>query len=103
VRSTSDSDNYQRFPAVDRVNGKGKAGRGIGSHTDYGLLVIAAQDHVGGLFTRPPLENEEIKNWEKSAAGLHENDDKWQYIPPVDGVFTVFPGWFTLPPPNLPT
>jgi len=30
------------------TNGKGKEGRGIGSHTDYGLLVIAAQDDVGG-------------------------------------------------------
>jgi isopenicillin N synthase-like dioxygenase len=33
---------------MNRVNGKGKEGRGIGSHTDYGLLVIAAQDDVGG-------------------------------------------------------
>jgi len=35
-----------RFPQVDKTNGKGKRGRGIGSHTDYGLLVIAAQDEV---------------------------------------------------------
>ena len=79
---------------MDRVNGKGKAGRGIGSHTDYGLLVIAGQDDVGGLFVRPPIQGEEIKNWEKSAAGLNENDDKWHYVPPVDGVLTVFPGSF---------
>ncbi|GAB0132776.1 hypothetical protein EsDP_00001202 [Epichloe bromicola] len=37
-----------RFPSRDRTNGKGAAGRGIGSHTDYGLLVMAAQDEVGG-------------------------------------------------------
>jgi isopenicillin N synthase-like dioxygenase len=37
-----------RFPARSDTNGKGKEGRGIGSHTDYGLLVIAAQDEVGG-------------------------------------------------------
>lgn len=37
-----------RFPARDRTNGKGKDGRGIGSHTDYGLLVIGQQDGVGG-------------------------------------------------------
>jgi isopenicillin N synthase-like dioxygenase len=77
---------------MDRVNGKGQAGRGIGSHTDYGLLVIAGQDDVGGLFVRPPISGEEVKNWEKSAAGLNEGDDKWHYIPPVDGVLTVFPG-----------
>ena len=39
-----------RFPAANNTNGKGKEGRGIGSHTDYGLLVIAAQDDVGGEF-----------------------------------------------------
>lgn len=81
-----------RFPQIDRVNGKGKAGQGIGSHTDYGLIVIAGQDDVGGLFIRPPTLGEEIKNWEKSAAGLNENDDKWHYILPTDGVLTVFPG-----------
>ncbi|KAF4342470.1 2-oxoglutarate-dependent ethylene succinate-forming enzyme [Fusarium beomiforme] len=37
-----------RFPAINNTNGKGKKGRGIGSHTDYGLLVIAAADDVGG-------------------------------------------------------
>lgn len=37
-----------RFPARTNTNGKGKEGRGIGSHTDYGLLVISAQDNVGG-------------------------------------------------------
>ena len=36
------------FPAAHNTNGKGKDGRGIGSHTDYGLLVIAAADDVGG-------------------------------------------------------
>lgn len=27
---------HSRFPATTNTNGKGKAGRGIGSHTDYG-------------------------------------------------------------------
>lgn len=81
-----------RFPATDKTNGKGKAGRGIGSHTDYGLLVIAAQDDVGGLFIRPPYEGESYANWEKSAAGMKEEDEGWVYVPPVPGVFTVFPG-----------
>jgi isopenicillin N synthase-like dioxygenase len=81
-----------RFPQVDKTNGKGKAGRGIGSHTDYGLLVLAAQDDVGGLFVRPPIEGEKVRNWEKSAAGHNEMDEKWTYVPPVENVLTVFPG-----------
>ncbi|MBW0496253.1 hypothetical protein O181_035968 [Austropuccinia psidii MF-1] len=81
-----------RFPQVNKTNGKGKAGRGIGSHTDYGLLVIAAQDDVGGLFVRPPYEGETYANWEKSAAGMKESDEGWLYVPPVADTFTVFPG-----------
>ncbi|KAI1856709.1 uncharacterized protein JN550_013676 [Neoarthrinium moseri] len=81
-----------RFPPHNKTNGKGKKGRGIGSHTDYGLLVIAAQDDVGGLFIRPPYQGEKYANWEKSAAGMAEEDEKWTYVPPVPGVFTVFPG-----------
>ena len=81
-----------RFPERHNVNGEGKDGRGIGSHTDYGLLVIAAQTNVGGLFIRPPYEDEKFANWKKSAAGLKEDDDGWVYVPPVPGVFTVFPG-----------
>jgi isopenicillin N synthase-like dioxygenase len=81
-----------RFPPTNHTNGKGKTGRGIGSHTDYGLLVIAAQDEVGGLFVRKPIHGEAYENWNKSSAGLYENDDKWTYVPPMDNVFTVFPG-----------
>ncbi|TDZ17306.1 2-oxoglutarate-dependent ethylene/succinate-forming enzyme [Colletotrichum orbiculare MAFF 240422] len=81
-----------RFPPTHNTNGKGKEGRGIGSHTDYGLLVIAAQDDVGGLFIRPPYEGEHYANWEKSAAGMKEDDEGWHYVPPVPNVFTVFPG-----------
>lgn len=78
-----------RFPPTNQTNGKGKAGRGIGSHTDYGLLVIAAQDEVGGLFIRPPIKGEKYENWKNSAAGAHESDEKWVYVPPVENVFTV--------------
>ncbi|KND88345.1 2-oxoglutarate-dependent ethylene/succinate-forming enzyme [Tolypocladium ophioglossoides CBS 100239] len=81
-----------RFPSRHRTNGKGKDGRGIGSHTDYGLLVLAAQDEVGGLFVRPPQQGEKFNNWQKSAAGAKENESGWIYVPPVPGVFTVFPG-----------
>ncbi|RDI78664.1 hypothetical protein Vi05172_g11290 [Venturia inaequalis] len=81
-----------RFPATTNTNGKGKAGRGIGSHTDYGLLVIAAQDEVGGLFIRQPSQEEQYANWEVSAAGAFEEDDNWVYVPPQPNVFTVFTG-----------
>jgi isopenicillin N synthase-like dioxygenase len=81
-----------RFPRLNGTNGKGKAGRGIGAHTDYGLLVLAGQDDVGGLFVRPPVEGECNRNWEQSMAGRHENDEKWMYVPPVESVLTVFPG-----------
>ncbi|KAH6632034.1 hypothetical protein F5144DRAFT_649390 [Chaetomium tenue] len=70
----------------------GTSGRGIGSHTDYGLLVIAAQDEVGGLFIRRPNQDEKFANWEKSAAGLNEDDENWVYVPPVEGVHTVILG-----------
>jgi isopenicillin N synthase-like dioxygenase len=72
-----------RFPAVHATNGKGKAGRGIGSHTDYGLLVIASQDDVGGLFIRKPRIGEQYANWKESSAGKYENDEHWTYVPPM--------------------
>ncbi|KKA30863.1 hypothetical protein TD95_000728, partial [Thielaviopsis punctulata] len=81
-----------RFPHCNNTNGKGKAGRGIGSHTDYGMLVIASQDEVGGLFVRPPRDDEKTQNWRTSAAGIKENESGWVFVPPEDNVFTVFPG-----------
>jgi len=104
---------FPSFPPRHRTNGKGKEGRGIGSHTDYGLLVIAAQDEVGGtcklehstvpgkilmiisppgLFIRRPHKEEKFANWEKSAAGLKEDAEDWYYIPPVEGTHTVILG-----------
>ncbi|GAA3825725.1 2-oxoglutarate and iron-dependent oxygenase domain-containing protein [Streptomyces phyllanthi] len=79
-----------RFPAADATSE-----RGIGSHTDYGLLVIAAQDDVGGLYIRPPVPGEERgRNWlpEESMAGRFENEEPWTFVTPVPSVFTVFPG-----------
>ncbi|MCX5195168.1 MFS transporter [Streptomyces sp. NBC_00249] len=69
--------------------------RGIGAHTDYGLLVIAAQDEVGGLYVRPPVRGERRpRNWlpDESTAGFAEDASGWRYVPPVPGVLTVFPG-----------
>lgn len=79
-----------RFPTTSS-----KSARGIGAHTDYGLLVIAAQDDVGGLYIRPPVEGELRKrNWlpGESSAGMYENDEPWTFVKPVPNVLTVFPG-----------
>jgi 2-oxoglutarate dioxygenase / 2-oxoglutarate/L-arginine monooxygenase/decarboxylase len=79
-----------RFPPADATSE-----RGIGAHTDYGLLVIAAQDDVGGLYIRPPVPGEERgRNWlpGESMAGRYENEEPWTYVTPVPAVFTVFPG-----------
>lgn len=79
-----------RFPTESS-----RSARGIGAHTDYGLLVIAAQDDVGGLYIRPPVEGEvRPRNWLpiESAAGKYENEDPWTFVTPVPRVFTVFPG-----------
>jgi isopenicillin N synthase-like dioxygenase len=79
-----------RFPAESSGTS-----RGIGAHTDYGLLVIAAQDEVGGLYVRPPIEGEKRnRNWlpTESSAGMYEDDDRWTFVQPVPRVLTVFPG-----------
>jgi isopenicillin N synthase-like dioxygenase len=44
------------------------------------------------LFIRPPSQGERYANWEKSSAGLLEDESGWVFVPPVPGVFTVFPG-----------
>jgi isopenicillin N synthase-like dioxygenase len=79
-----------RFPARSE-----RTARGIGAHTDYGLLVIAAQDDVGGLYIRPPVEGEKRnRNWleTESMAGMYEKDEPWTFVKPVPNVLTVFPG-----------
>lgn len=79
-----------RFPARSR-----ETDRGIGSHTDYGLLVIAAQDDVGGLYVRPPVQGERRnRNWleTESSAGMYEDEQPWTFVRPVPRVLTVFPG-----------
>lgn len=79
-----------RFPARSPT-----ATRGIGAHTDYGMLVIAAQDDVGGLYIRPPVEGEQRhRNWlpGESSAGMYEHEEPWTFVKPVPDVLTVFPG-----------
>jgi isopenicillin N synthase-like dioxygenase len=43
---------------------------GVGEHTDYGLLTLLKQDHVGGL---------EVKRF----------DGQWMQAPPIDGTLVV--------------
>lgn len=72
-----------------------QSNRGIGAHTDYGLLVIAAQDDVGGLYIRPPVEGEQRnRNWlpDESMAGMYEDEEPWTFVKPIPDVLTVFPG-----------
>jgi isopenicillin N synthase-like dioxygenase len=44
---------------------------------------------------RPPYSDEKLANWESSAAGFREHDERWVFVPPAENVFTVFPGKFT--------
>ncbi|GLZ36058.1 1-aminocyclopropane-1-carboxylate deaminase [Lentzea sp. NBRC 105346] len=79
-----------RFPEV-----KEDSDRGIGAHTDYGMLVLAAQDDVGGLYVRPPIDGEvRPRNWlpDESAAGCFQDSEGWNFVQPVPNVLTVFPG-----------
>lgn len=79
-----------RFPARSA-----RPPRSISAHTDYGLLAIAAQDDVGGLYIRPPVEGEHrSRNWraDESSAGMYENQEPWHFVKPAPGVLTVFPG-----------
>ena len=45
------------FAGIDEAHEKGYD-VGIHSHTDYGFLIIAAQNEVSGLYVRPPIYNE---------------------------------------------
>jgi 2-oxoglutarate dioxygenase / 2-oxoglutarate/L-arginine monooxygenase/decarboxylase len=79
-----------RFPPVSA-----RSARGIGAHTDYGMLVIAAQEDVAGLYVRPPVEGEKrYCNWlpGESSAGMYEHEEPWNLVEPVPNVLTVFPG-----------
>ncbi|WP_020407952.1 2-oxoglutarate and iron-dependent oxygenase domain-containing protein [Hahella ganghwensis] len=69
--------------------------RGIGAHTDYGLLVIAAQEDIPGLYVRPPVRGEKrCRNWlpEESSAGMYNEIGPWNLVSPMPEVLTVFPG-----------
>ncbi len=69
--------------------------RGIGSHSDYGLLLISIQDSISGLYIRPPIDGEpRKKNWltSESSAGIYENEEPWILLDPKPNLLAVFPG-----------
>ncbi|WP_157246697.1 2-oxoglutarate and iron-dependent oxygenase domain-containing protein [Nonomuraea typhae] len=73
----------------------GRGTRGIGAHTDYGLLVITTQDEVGGMYVRPPVDGEKRpRNWlpGESTDGMYAGEEPWVYVRPRPRTFTVHPG-----------
>jgi 2-oxoglutarate dioxygenase / 2-oxoglutarate/L-arginine monooxygenase/decarboxylase len=93
--TTLSSDGWHHMRVLRFPPRSEQTSRGIGSHTDYGMLVIAAQDDVGGLYVRPPVEGEvRNRNWleTESSAGMYEDEEPWTYVTPVPSVLTVFPG-----------
>ena len=79
-----------RYPAASARNV-----RGMGAHTDYGMLVIGVQDAVGGMYVRPPLPGEaRARNWlqGESSAGCYENEEPWHEVAPAANTVTVYPG-----------
>nr|VFJ88583.1 MAG: Isopenicillin N synthase [Candidatus Kentron sp. H]VFJ90676.1 MAG: Isopenicillin N synthase [Candidatus Kentron sp. H]VFJ96839.1 MAG: Isopenicillin N synthase [Candidatus Kentron sp. H] len=79
-----------RYPVASQ-----ESNRGLGAHTDYGLIVITDEDDVGGLYIRPPVEGEKgSRNWlaDESTAGMYENEEDWRFAKPVPNTFTVLPG-----------
>lgn len=88
-------DGWHHMRVLKFIPGTSEKSRGIGAHTDYGLLVIANQNDVQGLYIRPPVEGEiRKKNWieGQSSAGMYENEEPWTLVPAVAQVFTCFPG-----------
>jgi isopenicillin N synthase-like dioxygenase len=87
-------DGWHHMRALHFPEAPGSA-RGIGAHTDHGLLVIAAQDDAGGLCVRPPVQGEaRRRNWifGESTAGRHEDEEPWIPVEPAPRALTVFPG-----------
>ncbi|KAI3417509.1 hypothetical protein GPALN_016369 [Globodera pallida] len=79
------------YPARDPVN----IGKGLSSHTDNGMLVLLAQDPVGGLHVRPPIEGElRLRNWldTESTAGMYEDVEPWHFVVPRNCTLVCFPG-----------
>jgi isopenicillin N synthase-like dioxygenase len=74
------------------------AGRaGLSSHTDNGMLVLVAQDTVGGLFIRPPVAGEHRPcNWlpAESTSGLFEEVGPWHRVETKPGTLVCFPGMY---------
>lgn len=71
------------------------ASNGISSHTDYGFLIAASQDDVGGLYVRPIQNNEyRGRNWldDETTIGAYNDEPGWAFVTPQESVWTVFIG-----------
>lgn len=68
---------------------------GISAHSDYGFLIAASQDDVGGLWVRP-IENKEKRgrNYleEETTIGAYNDQPGWVFVTPMESVWTVFVG-----------
>ena len=76
-----------RFPALQDVKKTGRDARGIGAHTDYGLLVFALAETIGGDFVKLSAGSE--------IRGSGQNDETekdWRFIEPKEDIMTCFPG-----------
>jgi len=73
----------------------GGASNGISAHSDYGFLIAASQDDVGGLWVRP-IENGEKRgrNYleEETTIGAYNDQPGWVFVTPMESVWTVFVG-----------
>lgn len=90
---TSDSWGHMRVLKFREANSTDML-QGIHAHTDYGMLVLATQDDVGGLWVRPHNDCEERKdNWKESSAGDFQEEERgWKFVVPEPDVITCFPG-----------
>ncbi|MBD2543606.1 isopenicillin N synthase family oxygenase [Planktothricoides raciborskii] len=81
-----------RFKSQKETSG---ASNGISAHSDYGFLIAASQDDVGGLYVRPIQNNEyRGRNWldDETTIGAYNNDPGWAFVTPKPSVWTVFVG-----------
>ncbi|NEO55874.1 MAG: isopenicillin N synthase family oxygenase [Okeania sp. SIO3B5] len=73
----------------------GGASNGISAHSDYGFLIAASQDDVGGLWVRPVVNGEKRgRNYleEETTIGAYDDKPGWAFVTPQESVWTVFVG-----------
>jgi len=81
-----------RFKSQKEAGGKSN---GISAHSDYGCLIAASQDDVGGLWVRPIANGEKRgRNYleEETTIGAYNDQPGWAFVTPTPSVWTVFMG-----------